>query len=61
MGERLVRLAEICEAQVSEPPHYFHRHQCSRKAREIVNGKSLCTQHAQIELRRSSRGYGVRT
>lgn len=31
-----------CLAEVSEPPHYIHRHQCSRKP---IDG-GLCRQHA---------------
>ena len=32
-----------CMAEVSEPPHYIYRHQCSRRA--VVDG--LCRQHAK--------------
>lgn len=33
----------LCLAEVSEPPHHFHSHQCPRRA--VQDG--LCRQHIQ--------------
>lgn len=43
-----------CEAQVDEPPHYFHTHQCSRRAATDRHGMPLCGQHARQVDRRGA-------
>lgn len=35
-----------CTAMVKEPPHYTHKHSCSRLSKEQRLAKPLCTQHA---------------
>ena len=48
-----------CEAVVSEPPHYFHSHKCKRRASAYIDGRRLCSQHANVALRRKARASGV--
>ena len=41
-----------CAAAISQPPHYLHEHQCSRKAVELVRVDAstmamVCKQHAK--------------
>lgn len=56
-----------CQAQVDEPPHYLHTHQCSRRAiTDRFGGHApgnpdapvhlqLCAQHARLVDKRGTR------
>jgi hypothetical protein len=45
--------AGLCQAVVSEPPHYFESHYCGNKAKETVGGVAVCGVHARV-----ARGWG---
>lgn len=55
-----------CEEEVAEPPSYFHRHSCLRKARwELApllpiyeKSAKLCTQHAADRIKRLAQYRG---
>jgi len=39
---------KTCSALVSEPPHYFRRHVCGKKATTTVGTHDVCGVHARV-------------
>lgn len=50
---------ETCQFQVPDPPHYFHRYTCGRKAKHVRDGHACCGIHVRVFDRLGRWGLGA--
>lgn len=55
-GERVSNDLGQCVAQVSEPPHHFHSHRCTKRAKDMVGDYEVCGIHARVAKRWEKEG-----
>ena len=49
-------MTSLCQAVVSEPPHYLHEHKCLRKTVNIIVGVALCGTHYNVAKKWEAQG-----